>query len=152
MNKFHGQNLYFTTILYDDPRHVFGKSEQSTEDADVTITPKSAALLLTGIANTEPLKEHLGGMFSEIIHIPFPDHHNYTQEDLDSVFSHFDSISCPSKYIVTTEKDAVRIMEFTNIAEPYRSAFCYIPIGIGFLNDDREEFEKIVTAYVGKNK
>jgi tetraacyldisaccharide 4'-kinase len=152
MNKFHGQNLYFTSIEYREPRRVFQPPAQDPESNSVELIPESSVLLLTGIANPGPLREHLGNKFREVVHMPFPDHRNFTANDLESVFRRFDAIGPAPKYIITTEKDAVRIIEFTNIAEPYRSAFIYIPIGIGFLNDDRDEFEKLVIDYVGKNK
>ena len=51
------------------------------------------------------------------------------------------NLKSPEKYLITTEKDAVRLQEFTNIAEPFRSSFYYIPVGIHFLNDDKDEFD-----------
>ena len=56
------------------------------------------------------------------------------------------------KYLFTTEKDAARLREFTNIAEPIKSAFYYIPVGIYFLNDDKDEFDNMIVDYVRKNK
>jgi tetraacyldisaccharide 4'-kinase len=61
-------------------------------------------------------------------------------------------LKSPVKYLITTEKDAVRLREFTNIAEPIRSAFFYIPVGIHFLNDDKDEFDNLIVDYVRKNK
>jgi len=62
------------------------------------------------------------------------------------------SLKSPQKYLITTEKDAVRIREFTNIAEAIHKAFYYIPVGIQFLNDKREEFDNLIIEYVRKNK
>jgi len=33
-----------------------------------------------------------------------------------------------------------------------KSSFYYIPIGIDFLNDDKEEFDNLIVDYVRKNK
>ena len=61
-------------------------------------------------------------------------------------------LKVPVKYVITTEKDAVRLREFTNIAEPSKSSFYYIPVGIDFLNDDKDEFDNLIVDYVRKNK
>ena len=54
--------------------------------------------------------------------------------------------------MITTEKDSVRLKEFSNIAEPVKSAMFYIPVGINFLNDDSNEFDNLIIEYVRKNK
>ena len=61
-----------------------------------------------------------------------------TKDIVIYIYLAFNELKSPSKYLFTTEKDAIRLREFTNIAEPVRSAFFYIPIGICFLNDDSE--------------
>ena len=65
---------------------------------------------------------------------------------------HLMHLSSSSKFIITTEKDAVRLREFTDMEEPIKSALFYIPVGITFLNDDKEEFDNLIVDYVRKNK
>jgi tetraacyldisaccharide 4'-kinase len=144
------QNLYFTTFIYKTPLPVF-------EDRSIIIQPagsESAAcgiVLITGIANPRPLKEHLLKNYGEIIHLSFPDHHNFQEKDLLDISSAYYNLKSENRYLFTTEKDAVRLREFTNIAEPLRSAFFYIPIGIHFLNEDKDEFDNLIIDYVRKN-
>ncbi len=107
---------------------------------------------MTGIANPIALKDQLKKYAGEIVHLKFPDHHNFSENDLELVTKAYDDLKSVSKFIFTSEKDAVRLREFTNIAEPFRSAFYYVPIGIEFLNDDREEFDNLILDYVRTNK
>jgi tetraacyldisaccharide 4'-kinase len=51
--------------------------------------------------------------------------------------------------IVTTEKDAVRLKEFINIAVPFENEFYFIPIKIKFIENE-DKFIKIITDYAGK--
>jgi tetraacyldisaccharide 4'-kinase len=144
------QNLYFTTFRYKSPVAVFNSSYDNPQ----TVISESAGcgiVLITGIANPEPLKEHLQKSYSEIIHLSFPDHHNFKEKDLLNISSAFASLKSTTRYLFTTEKDAVRLREFTNIAEPIRSAFFYVPIGIHFLNEDKDEFDNLIIDYVRKN-
>ncbi len=145
------QNLYFTTILYEDPLPVFDIEEKTTlrlpGDSD-----DCGILLVTGIANPGPLRKYLNSKYKNITHLPFPDHHNYDEDDLTSIINAWSSLKSPEKYIFTTEKDAVRLREFSNIAESFKTVFYYIPVSIDFLNDDREEFDNLIIDYVRKNK
>lgn len=141
------QNLYFTSIQYGEPVPIFG--ETNHEILKNGALP--GVLIVTGIANPEPLRKHLESIFSETQIISFPDHHNFTQQDIDLIISGFNKLQSQLKYLITTEKDAVRLREFTNIAEPIKSAFYFIPVGINILNDDKEEFDNLIIDYVRTN-
>jgi tetraacyldisaccharide 4'-kinase len=145
------QNLYFTALTYKDPLPVF---EPSTTVTKVFASESSdcGIVLVTGIANPQPLKDYLLKKYNEIRHVHFPDHHNYNANDILTISSAYNDLKSPVKYLFTTEKDAVRLREFTNIAEPIRSAFYYIPVGVIFLNNDKEEFDNMIVDYVKKNK
>jgi len=152
VNKKPYQNLYFTSISYSDPQPLFENEEKNEALLLSDKTSEKGFVLVTGIANPGPLAKYLGDRASEIIHLSFGDHHNFTRNDIEKIHSAYNNLRAPLKYILTTEKDGVRLREFTNIAEPIRSAFYYIPIGIWFLNDDQNEFDNLIVDYVRKNK
>jgi len=152
MNKEPGQNLYFTTVVYEEPVPVFAGTEVNSSPVSFADVKKSGIILLTGIANPLPLKDHLEKYAAEIVHLSYPDHYNYNENDIATACRAYNALKTDTKFIFTSEKDAVRLREFTNIAEPFRTAFYYVPIGIGFLNDDREEFDNLIIEYVRTNK
>ena len=119
---------------------------------DLSQKKESGIVLITGIANPLPLKEYLLKTFGEITHLSFPDHYSFKEKDITTISTAFNDLKSPEKYLITTEKDAVRLQEFTNFTEPVRSAFYYIPVGIYFLNDDKDEFDNLIIDYVRKNK
>ena len=145
------QNLYFTALTYKEPLPVFESSTTVTKEFD-SESSDCGIVLVTGIAHPQPLKDYLLKKYNEIKHLPFPDHHNFSEDDILAISSAYNDLKSPVKYLFTTEKDAVRLREFTNIAEPIRSAFYYIPVGVNFLNDDKEEFDNMIFDYVRKNK
>jgi len=65
---------------------------------------KDAAILLAGIADPEPLAQWLRTRFKRVDMAAFADHHTFTVKELENVLS-----KAGDAYIVTTEKDAVRI-------------------------------------------
>jgi len=152
INKAPYQNLYFTSIEYKDPLPVFAQSSDKILSLVEQKKERGGIVLVTGVANPIPLKEYLEGYFKEIIHLSFPDHHKFTEKDIVKVSSAFYNLGSAEKFIITTEKDAVRLREFTNIAEFIRSSAYYIPVGIKFLNADKDEFDNLIFDYVRKNK
>jgi len=149
INKAPYQNLFFTTFGYGTPRPVFHGIDQQTK---LTENPEAGIVLVTGIANPEPLKQYLSKSYKEIIDIRFSDHHQFSEKDFDLIESALAEIKSPIKFVLTTEKDAVRLREFTNIAESFEKLFYYIPVSINFLNDDKDEFDNLLIEYVRKNK
>ncbi len=145
------QKLFFTSMMYLEPSPVFSKdsSEILPERAE---WKKISIVLVTGIADASPFKKYLQKYFGKVVHVDFPDHHLYDEHDLSKIQSAWKEIKNPLKYIITTEKDAVRLQELKNIEEPFRSAFYYIPIGINFLFDEKDIFDKMILDYVRKNK
>ena len=143
VNKAAYQNLYFTSLSYSDPLPVF----QNTEPEHNLLSEENAGekgfVIVTGIANPDPLVSYVQGKSQEFLHLSFGDHHRFSDKDLDKILQALNSLRSPRKYVITTEKDAVRLKEFTNIADPIRSSFYYIPVGIWFLNEDKDEFDNL---------
>lgn len=146
------QNLYFTVYKYQKPVAVFNGATDPSGILGEDQKEKRGILLVTGIANPKPLREYLETRCAELIHLPYKDHHSFSLKDLNDISEAWTTLKSTIRHIITTEKDAVRLREFTNIAEPLKSSLFYIPLGIDFLNDDREEFDKLIIDYVRKNK
>jgi tetraacyldisaccharide 4'-kinase len=146
------QNLFFTSLIYKNPLPVFNNNDTQKPQSKITLFAGCGIVLITGIANPLPLKEYIQKTSGEIIHLAYPDHYNFKEKDIVNISKEYYNLNSPVKYLITTEKDAVRLREFTNIAEPIRSAFFYIPVGVHFLNDDKDEFDNLIVDYVRKNK
>jgi tetraacyldisaccharide 4'-kinase len=146
------QNLYFTSIKYNPPVPLFKRNNSS---APVSYLPNfygAGVVLVTGIANPQPLKDYIETTAGEMVHLHYPDHYKFTEKDLEAICKAYDHLKSRIRYVLTTEKDSVRLKEFTNIAEHVKSAIYYIPVGIYFLNDDSNEFDNLIIEYVRKNK
>jgi tetraacyldisaccharide 4'-kinase len=143
------QNLFFTSFRYSDPVPVF---ESENAILNPMQTQECGVVLITGIANPLPLYDYLKKTFSEIIHLSFPDHYDFEENDIQAFSSAYDKLKSKVRCIFTTEKDAVRLRELKNISDPLRSALYFIPVTVCFSNGDKEEFDKTIVEYVRKNK
>lgn len=146
------QRLYFTSIKYEAPLPVFSDAKDNYDLLKGHHKKNRGIVLVTGIANPEYMLEYMHKKFSEIIHVRFGDHHSYKEKDIKKITEAWKKLQSPEKYVITTEKDAVRLREFTDITEPVRTSIHYIPLSIHFLNDDKDEFDNLIINYVRKNK
>jgi tetraacyldisaccharide 4'-kinase len=108
-------------------------------------------LLVTGIANPSGLIEYLRRHTDKLEVISYPDHHQYTTKDIEKIKQDFDQIVNPSKIIVTTEKDAMRLRQPDIDGLTRQLPFFYIPIEVAF-HQDKDNFDKAILNYVRKSK
>jgi tetraacyldisaccharide 4'-kinase len=150
LNALPFQHVFFTTFDYGEINSVFNSllkpsNNEACKDFEI--------LLLTGIANPKPLKEYIAENISKnIIELEYSDHYNFKESDFLNIKQKFNSINSDKKIIITTEKDAMRLQKFSNIAEDLKDSFFYIPIKVKFLNDRSDNFNQQIIEYVRKNK
>ena len=145
------QFLYFTRYKYHDPQPVF-KGKMKKAELETLKKEKPAFLVVTGIANPIPLHNWLKKISKKITPLTFPDHHNFTKQDIHTINTKFDAIKNKSKFIITTEKDATRFRELNIKNETFRDNMYYVPVEVEFLYNDAKTFNKQIKDYVGKNK
>ncbi|MBQ1408678.1 MAG: tetraacyldisaccharide 4'-kinase [Bacteroidales bacterium] len=131
------QTIYFSYIDYSSPLPLFTK--HSTLN-----TNHLTLLLVSGIANPEPLKRHLE-RHSTVTHLSFPDHHKFSRLDCELIVKKFNNIKADNKAIVTTEKDAMRFID-----SPHRHLFddipfFYVPIEVKFF--DQNDFDTTILDF-----
>jgi tetraacyldisaccharide 4'-kinase len=73
-------------------------------------------LLTSGIAQPKGFESLLEQQAVEIIgKIEFPDHHDYCKEDVQKILDQQQQLK--PEYLLTTEKDAVKLRNFTELGE-----------------------------------
>ncbi|WP_085473698.1 tetraacyldisaccharide 4'-kinase [Sphingobacterium psychroaquaticum] len=110
--------VFFSRIAYQS---IIDKNQQFF---DTSLLQDTAVLLLTGIANPIPLYAYLKPRCLQMEHISFPDHHAFTDTDINRVVRTFNNILNSKKIILTTEKDMQRLPQSFVLAYP----IYYIPI------------------------
>jgi tetraacyldisaccharide 4'-kinase len=146
------QKVFFTKIDYGAPVPVFNEENAGRNLFSLNEQGETGAILITGIASPAGIIKYLGQFFSEIVHLGFPDHHYFKGKDLDRINAALQNLGTSQKILITTEKDAVRLREFTNIAPGIKSAFYYLPVEVSFLKENKNVFDSLIFDYVGKNK
>ena len=142
------QDLYFTTMVYGQLCPVYPEAKPM----DLFNDPRQMAVLaVAGIAAPEYMIQHVSKITSEVDSLIFPDHHDYTVQDIRKIMERFGQLANPKRIIVTTEKDMVRLSQLELPAE-MKSTLYYLPVQVKFLDKEGKQFDKRILDYVGENK
>ena len=142
------QRLYFTTLEYDMLRPMFPEAPK-TRMALEELAGKQL-LLITGIASPEQLIHDLTPYNTNITHLSFADHHQFRPKDVLLINDTFASMKGP-KTIITTEKDATRLLSTEGLSEEVRQNTLILPVRICFMQDQEQLFNQQIIGYVRKN-
>lgn len=130
--------IFFSTLVYQSPIPLFENYEISN------IKEGSNIILLTGIAKTFALLNYLKTKYQIVKHFEFADHFSYQETHLREIMSYYlvenQKNTC---YILTTEKDSVKLLPFQRILQAY--PIFYLPIKVQFLQEE-ETFKNFVLS------
>ena len=140
------QKVYFSYIKHGKFTALPGLNISSS------VSRYSLILMVTGIANSYPLEMHLMKYCDRLEKITFNDHHQYTLKDIEKIIDVFDNQLSRNKIIVTTEKDAMRLVrpEFIKLLKNF--PVFYVPIEIVIHKEGRKQFNKQILNYVKENR
>ena len=137
------QQLFFASIQYGNPYHI-------TNFTPFELDTNTEVLLVTGIASPQPLKKLVEEKCNTYQLMSFSDHYIFHIDDLRDIRRRFDRIEASQKIILTTEKDAMRLMKFRSELE--RLPIYVIPISHHFLFEEEMKFIEAVTKFIREFK
>ena len=146
MSLYPYQQLFFTTLVYDELKPVFAGNKQALTLSQLK---DRNVLLLTGIASPEQLEHDLSPL-THLTPLAFNDHHQFNKKDITLINDTFASMQGP-KCIITTEKDATRMQSVEGFSDEVRQHTFVIPVRIEFMLEQEETFNKYIIGYVRKN-
>lgn len=114
----------------------YGFGDRSTPGREAL--KNSRVLLFSGIARPESFEQSVrqAGL-SFTTHLKYPDHHHYSQDQLKQIAGKAQGCD----YLLTTEKDAVKLPPDTDLGKP----LFVLPVEIEFLDEAQQQrFERIV--------
>lgn len=152
------QTLFFTRFRYEPLSPVTSVAQK------MEIKSLRDVVVLTGIAHPQPLMDYLCGnaedRFSSmpvklnvVKHYTFPDHHVFTESEIQAIYDQHFYNSGDHSVLVTTEKDWMRLQseQIRNIVSLL--PVFVIPVEIEFLTDiQRDTFNQILKEHVRGKK
>lgn len=139
------QKLFYSYIEYQEFQPL------SKCSFNTNIKEAKTVLLLCGIANTYSLEDHIKRKYNTISNIKFNDHHNFTEKDIDMIIEKYNSLIGKNKVIVTTEKDAMRLINSSYISKFDNIPIYTIPIKVKFHKEENNSFDDEILRYVNNH-
>lgn len=152
LDLFPSQKLYFSTFRYYNFRPIFPEVVKVVPHLQ-RLTENDTLLLITGIANHIPFVKFLNAFSVTVKIIKFQDHHDYGRKDFEYIKEWYDKLPGDNKYIVTTEKDAVKLSNNPYFPIALRHVSFYMPIKVDIIDTQRnDDFIPELTKFINKKK
>lgn len=139
------QSIYFSYVDYGEAIPFYDGESYTWKGKVNTI------ILFSGIANSSPFQEYLRDLCTELIVLDFPDHHSYKRKDLEIIRKKFDDVFSRNKIVVTTEKDAMRLLKSEYLYPLKNLPLFYIPIMAKIHGLDGTNLSNQLKKYVKEN-
>lgn len=133
------QKLYFSRYNYGHLVPIFPDEVTDIPALD-NLRANNSILVITGVANPKPFVRFLRRNKAKVKLKRFTDHHNFTASDMEEIARLFDELPSANKFIVTTEKDAVRILNNPYFHHRLKKSIFYVPIKVEFIDRGEAEF------------
>lgn len=135
--------VFFSSMRYGELYPLFTEEKRD-------ILPGTEVMLITGIARPMPLKQEIEARGAKVALMRYADHYNFTAGDFAEMERRYNSIESGDKIIVTTEKDATRILQHPDVPQAIKRNIHVLPIEVDIL-DGEEVFNKTILDYVTEN-
>lgn len=137
--------VFFSRMVYQDLEPVFCGDSRPLD----SISAHTNVLLVTGIAHAEPLADEIRKHTTEIRHLAYGDHHDFSATDISNINTAFAALPTP-RMLITTEKDASRLSSIKGLTDEVRQAAWQLPIHTDITNQD--QFDQMVTNYLNTTR
>lgn len=127
------QQVYFTRFESFMPQPLY-----TGEVAEPHLSPGHPVIALSGIGNPRPFLQTLHDRYEVVEEVTLDDHHIYKVRDMKHLKELLGRHSGAA--IVTTEKDAVKMVHRDKVPAEVRAALYYLPINISFIEDSATDF------------
>lgn len=152
LKTFPYQHLSFSKYTYGELTPLFPEVVSHTPYLD-WLNNDDIIFAVSGIGNPKPFIKQLKTYSAKVKISVFPDHHNFNQKDLETILKRFKTLDANNKYIVTTEKDAVRLINNPKFPTELKPFIFYIPIQVEFLdNGDNSSFTESLIKCIESHK
>lgn len=132
------QDLFFSYLEYGPAYYYFDARKKLVEQ------PGGEIIVLTGIANPEPLIDHYQDRVDKIHSLAFPDHHSFTPYDMGQLSKMYEQLEMKVHFVVTTEKDAVRLQPHSKFLAEHKIPIFIQPVQVKFHSFGGKNFDDFV--------
>lgn len=143
------QKLYFSRYAYGELKPVF-PDEAKFKVNIASFSERDSIFLLTGIAHPHYFVRHFKQYPCRKKVDHFPDHHDFSRSDIQKIAEKFKQMKGERKIIVTTEKDAVRLVHNPYFPPELKPYTFFQPIEVDFVAGTYEHDNDLIRDLVAE--
>lgn len=133
--------IYFSYLIY-------GQLVNLLDNSTTKVLYKEAKMVvITGIANPDPFIAYLRSKGEVLQAYVYPDHHRFTKKDVMHVIQKRAELG-EQIIIVTTEKDAMRLLDPELITLLSDQPIYYVPVEVAFHEEGQQSFDQSFMKYL----
>ena len=151
INLFPYQQLFFSSFRYGNLQAVFPGLNPERKILKLSSLSDMHLLLVTGIASPTTILKKLKEYTQHTDLLSFGDHHDFSSQDMQVVKERFERLKGECKLIITTEKDATRLIHHRALDLSLKPFIYALPIEIEILQNQQDSFNQHIIGYVRKN-
>lgn len=133
-----GQSLFFSTMTYGRPYSFFAP------EVRVSLDTLDGVVLLSAIADSAYLEDYVTSFIDYSLVMSYTDHHNFDSTDISKVIENYNSMKMERKFVLTTEKDAMRLIKHRKVLYENKIPVFLLPLQVKFLFEDRYNFDDYI--------
>ena len=105
-------------------------------------------VLVAGLANPTDFINYLNDYTNDLQPLIYSDHHDFSQKNLNEITETFHRIKNEHKIIITSEKDAMRLIDNPFVPQELKNSIYYLPIEVIFRDNQEELFIQKIDNHV----
>lgn len=146
------QPVFYSTYQY-------GQLVNLATGEPAQIDHATQVLIVAGIADPSVLQNYVQTHYRLLDVLTFDDHHHFSTKDINLMKEHLNNVNvdgyCTNSsgtqtVIITTEKDAARLVDHPSLKPELRKRIYYLPTEVCFLENHKERFDKLILDYVNQ--
>lgn len=125
------QEVFFSRYAYQSLVPMFPDLTSSVPCLD-WMTDTDSVLAVAGVENPRPFIRYLKSFLPKVRVNIFPDHHAFSRKDMDLLLNRYQTMKGSTRILVTTEKDAVRMVANPYFPPELRPVSYFVPVKVEF--------------------
>lgn len=135
------QKVFFSRYIYGLPYHIMQGSRQDLGSYDELI-------LLSAIADESYLLDYLEKKVARVHTMIYEDHHYFSPHEISLLHQKYENLKHQNAAIVTTEKDATRLILHRDFIKQHQLPILVLPIHVSFVDNDADAFDLVVQHFL----
>lgn len=136
------QKVYFSYYIYGNPYYMYNGNQR------LKLSNVHNVIMVSAIAGTDYLNSYLEKKVGFLHNLSFEDHHDFSKHEVAQLKRVYDNMDLPQKFILTTEKDAVRLDQHRSFLTEHKLPLFVLPLRVRFHFDEEQVFNLQVKDYL----